>query len=114
MIDPALATLDVHAMLPGLALGLALGLLTSGLFFTGLAWGIRRALRSPRPMWILLLSFVCRAAMLVGVGLCLVRVAHPLWSPAAYTLAFFIVRMLVLRKSRSGVVAANPDPTRRH
>lgn len=113
MIDFPQTAFDFRAVLPGLALGLVLGLLASGLFFSGLAVGIRRALRSPRPMWILLFSFVCRVAMLVGLALWLIRVAHPLWSPAAYMLAFFIVRMLVLRRARSGVVAVVPGPARR-
>lgn len=84
-------------------LGLAAGLPASALFFAGLAWGVRRALCSRWPAAVLLLSFGCRAALLLGLALWLGRrSAQPLWTLGGYVLAFLLVRTLALRRARAG------------
>lgn len=89
---------DGHALLAGLVGGLP----ASGLYFWGLAWGVRRALRAQRPAAVLLASFVLRAVLLLGLGVWLVRAVDPLWSLAGYILAFIIVRTVVVRGVRGG------------
>lgn len=89
---------DVHALL----LGLGAGLLASLVFFFGLAWGIRQALAARRPALVLVSSFVCRSALLVGLAVVVARLAQPLWALAGYALAFMVVRALALRLARHG------------
>lgn len=82
--------------------GLALGLLVSSAFFAGLAWSLRHALRARRPALLLLMSFLLRAALLLGAGWWLARHSQPLWSLLAYGLAFFAVRSVALQRARRG------------
>ena len=89
---------DARAVL----LGLALGVPASALYFSGLAWGLRRALAARWPAPVLLLSFGVRTALLLGLALWLARQAQPLWALGAYALAFVLVRTLVLRRARAG------------
>jgi F1F0 ATPase subunit 2 len=98
--------LDPQALLLGLGLGLA----ASTLFFGGLGWGLRRALRARHPGPILALSFVLRAAVLLGVAGWLLRLTHPLSSLPAYLLAFFLVRGVALRWARRGSATALSGP----
>ena len=93
---------------PAAMLGFFAGLVASGLFFAGLAWGMRRALRMRHPAAVLLLSFLLRAALLLGVGWWLARGASPVVSLLAYMLAFFVVRAVALRRARRGN-AGSPD-----
>lgn len=90
--------IDSRALLIGLGVGLPAG----ALYFAGLAWGMRRALRARHPAALLLASFVGRAALLLGLGLWLVRQAHPLWTLAGYALAFLAARTLAVRGARRG------------
>lgn len=82
------------------ALGLVAGVLASMLFFAGLAWSLRRVLSARQPALVLLLSFVVRAGVLLGLGAALVQLGQPLWALAGYALGFFIVRALALRWGR--------------
>lgn len=94
---------DLGSLLGGLGTGAA----ASALFFAGLAWGLRRALRARRPAPWLLLSFLLRAALLLGAALWLSRwAAAPLWAWLGFALAFFGVRALALRRARAGLPAA--------
>lgn len=93
---------DARALL----LGLGAGLVASGLFFAGLAWGLRWALRTRLPALVLLPSFLLRAALLLGVAAWLARATNPLWALPAYMLAFFLVRFVALRLARSGAAGA--------
>jgi F1F0 ATPase subunit 2 len=92
---------DTRAVL----LGLALGLPASALYFAGLAWGLRRALQARRPALELLLSFMARAALLLGLALWLVQQVQPLWALGAYALAFVLVRTVAVRRARAGIGA---------
>lgn len=70
---------------------------------TSPAWpGACAALRARHPAALLLASFVGRAALLLGLGLWLVRQAHPLWTLTGYALAFLAVRTLAVRGARRG------------
>ncbi len=91
-------------------LGFGLGLLASGLFFAGLAWSLRRALRARYPALVLVSSFVLRAGLLLGAGWWLTRAASPLSSLPAYVLAFFLVRAAALRWARRGQAAMLTEP----
>ncbi|MCK9515807.1 MAG: ATP synthase subunit I [Ottowia sp.] len=89
---------DTRAVLLGLGVGLA----ASSLFFAGLGWGLRWALRVRQPVLVLLPSFLLRAALLLAAAWWLARAASPLWSLPAYMLAFFLVRGVALRRARRG------------
>lgn len=89
---------DAQALLLGLGAGLA----SSSLFFAGLGWSLRRALRTRLPVLILLPSFLLRAALLLGAAAWLARSANPLWALPAYALAFFLVRSVAVRRARTG------------
>lgn len=94
-------TLDGQA----LAVGFAIGLVMSLLFFTGLAWGMRLALASTRPAAWLLFSFFVRSALLLAVGYLLLQYLQPLWGIAGYMLAFLCIRLIAVRwmKSAQGI-----------
>lgn len=94
-------TVDWTALLTGLLAGL----LMSVLFFTGLAWGMRLALRSVRPGGILLLSAFCRIALLLGVGFWLAAITANVWVPVGYGLAFLLTRLAVVFRARIASVA---------
>lgn len=82
-------------------LGVSLGVPVSVLFFAGLAWSVRQAMRSTRPGALLLLSFVCRMTMLLGVGFWLTTGGDNAWPLAGYALAFFLVRLIVVLWAKS-------------
>ncbi len=88
--------MDWNAML----LGLAVGVPVSVLFFVGLAWGMRLALRSRRPGSLLLLSAACRIAMLLGIGFWIAAAGTNAWPLAGYALAFFLVRLVAVSRAR--------------
>ncbi len=92
---------DARALL----LGLALGLPASALYFAGLAWGMRRALRSRAPGALLLLSFLVRAGLLLGLVLWALRLAPSLWLLAGYLAAFVLVRQLAVWRARASAAA---------
>lgn len=91
---------DVDAI--AVLLGFGVGMAASGLFFAGLSLGLRWALKMRYPVLVLVPSFLLRAAMLLGAGWWLVRVASPSWSLPAFMLAFFVVRATVLHWARRG------------
>jgi|GEM_PF-1752468 len=86
--------------LQALLAGLVWGLPTSLLFFSGLAWGLRRALGSARPGRVLLTSFGLRASLLLLAVGWVSRWPHPLWSLAGFMLAFLLVRSLAVGRAR--------------
>lgn len=90
--------IDVDTM--ALLIGVAAGLSGSLAFFAGLAWSVRRALRVKHPAAFLLLSFLCRAALLLGLGIWASRQGNPLWVLAGFLPAFLLVRTLLIRKAR--------------
>lgn len=74
-------------------LGFSIGVPVSLVFFSGLAWGMRRALRSARPGVLLLLSSACRIALLLAVSFWVATSGANAWPLAGYMLAFFLVRL---------------------
>lgn len=97
--------MDWDALLRGFLWGLPV----SALFFAGLAWGMRLALRSTQPASLLLLSATCRIAALLGVGYWVSAAASNAWPLAGYALAFFFVRMLAIARAR---IMPTPTPGR--
>lgn len=93
-----------------LALGAGIGLVVSGLFFAGLAWTLRRALRSAHPAPLLIGSFLLRAALLIGVAVWLLQLGDALWAQAGYWLAFFVARTLAVRRAKRGAAPTPLDP----
>ena len=101
---------DWDALLRGLLWGLPISLL----FFAGLAWGMRLALRSTQPASLLLLSAALRIAALLGVGYWVSARASNAWPLVGYALAFFLVRLLAIaraRRVRTPTPTAIPSPT---
>ncbi|WP_108484325.1 ATP synthase subunit I [Oceaniglobus ichthyenteri] len=79
---------------PLFGFGLLAGALAAALFFAGLAWGMRLALRAPRPVAVLLPSAALRIALLLGAGWWVAT-----WGVAAilgFALAFMVVRLILL------------------
>jgi len=84
-----------------LLVGLMLGLPASVLYFAGLAWGLRLALRARRTGLVLLLSFVVRTALLLGLAVWALRLMQPGWVLLGYLAAFVLVRQLAVRRARA-------------
>ncbi|MGO5000372.1 N-ATPase subunit AtpR [Oceanisphaera sp. W20_SRM_FM3] len=85
---------------PALLLGLLLGLAINSLFFWGLNFGIQRALDAQNPAGILLVSFLLRMALLLGIGFALAALSASLWPLIGYVLTFFVVRWQAIRRAR--------------
>jgi len=83
------------------ALGLAIGTAMSVMFFAGLGLGMQIALRSARPVALLLVSAIVRMAVLLGVGFLVVGQAGP-WSLLGYASAFLIIRFITTTVVRIG------------
>jgi hypothetical protein len=83
----------------GLALGLLAGSAAAGLFFAGLALGLRLSRRRARPLAVLLPSAALRIALLLAAGW---WVASALGAAAAagFALAFLIWRTLLVAAMR--------------
>ncbi len=86
-----------------LMLGLAVGAGVSALFFAGLAFGMRIALRATRPTAILLLSAGLRTALLLAVGWFVAQAGG--WAFFAYAVSFLLVRYFA-------ITLARPQPAR--
>ncbi len=81
-----------------MALGAAAGALAALVFLGGLAWGIRIALRSGRPVAVLLGSAALRIAalLLAGWGMAGLGVS----ALAGFAAAFVAVRLCILARAR--------------
>ncbi len=90
---------------PLFALGLIGGALAGALFFGGLAWGMRLALRTERPMAVLLPSAAIRIALLLAAGMWVA-------GQGAVALAGFAIAFLVLRLVMLTVLRAGPSKTK--
>ena len=76
-----------------LVIGLAAGAAISSLYFGGLAYGMRYALRTSAPLRVLSLSAVARMAILLGMG----------WVVTSqYGVAFFVARFIATTVARVG------------
>jgi hypothetical protein len=76
--------------------GAALGSVAAALYFAGLAFGMRFALRRANPVMLLTLSAVIRIVLLLAVAWGLAVQGGP-WVAAGFAVAFLIVRMVVTR-----------------
>lgn len=76
--------------------GAALGSVAAALYFAGLAFGMRFALRRANPVTLLTLSAVIRIALLLAVAWG-VAVQGGAWAAAGFAAAFLIVRLIVTR-----------------
>jgi len=83
----------------GFILGVGAGAGISALYFAGLAYGMRIALRSASPVRLLSLSAALRIAGLLAVGWGVVALAGP-WAFAGYGAAFFVLRFIVTTAAR--------------
>ncbi|MFP7671847.1 ATP synthase subunit AtpR [Marivita sp. S0852] len=81
--------------------GMGLGTVTSALFFAGLAFGLRIALRGTNPTPILLLSAALRIAALLLVGLWVIGQGLPMFG--GFALAFLSVRVGIVMMARRGI-----------
>lgn len=82
-----------------LAMGALAGAIATSLFFAGLAWGMRLALRSTHPTPVLLLSSALRIAALLGVVWLLADFGAT--ALAGFALAFLVVRFGILAFART-------------
>ncbi len=92
-----------------LLLGFSVGVPVSVLFFAGLAWGMRLALRSARPGALLVLSFAGRITLLLAVGFRVTAAGVNAWPLAGYALAFLLVRLAVVIWARATRIPARPQ-----
>lgn len=92
-----------------LVAGMGAGLIVSGLFFIGLAWSVKQVVTATRPGRILLLSFISRMTLLLGAGSLIAANSTSLWPLIGYVLAFFMVRLLALRRARNTHPATPSD-----
>ena len=74
-------------------LGLAIGAATAVVFFAGLGLGMRFALRSAKPVAVLVMSAALRISALLGIGWLTVGQGGP-WSLLGYAAAFMAVRFV--------------------
>lgn len=88
-----------------LLLGFAPGLAVSILFFVGLDWGMRVALRSSKPTSVLLLSALSRIALLLCVGYLVTALTASAWTAAGYAAGFFLVRLIAIVWARQATSA---------
>ena len=78
--------------------GALAGALSGALFFAGLAWGMRLALRAGQPTGVLLISGGLRIAALLGAGWLVLGLGTT--ALAGFVLTFLVVRTGVLAFAR--------------
>lgn len=88
------------------AVGLLIGLVTSGMFFAGLEFGMRLALRTERPVNILVLSAALRIIVLLGVVWGVVVFLGP-FALGGFAVAFLAVRGAAMALARAGLPAGD-------
>ncbi len=81
-----------------LILGLLAGVLTSTLFFLGLAYVMRFALKSSQPAALLFLSSAARIALLLAAGWFVAQ--SGVWALLGFALAFLVVRFIAVKIAR--------------
>ncbi|PUB16192.1 N-ATPase subunit AtpR [Yoonia sediminilitoris] len=90
----------------GLVLGLSMGAIMSVVFFAGLGWGMKIALRAANPVTLLLLSAALRIAALLGVGWLVVAQGGP-WALLGFALVFVCVRFAAITIARMAPAERN-------
>ncbi len=80
------------------ALGMLAGTGAGALYFAGLAWGMRLALRGPRPMAVLLPSAAIRIALLLAAGWGTAQLGAA--AVAGFALAFLALRFFLIAAIR--------------
>lgn len=83
-------------------IGLCVGVVISTLYFAGLAYGMRIALRSGSPIHILSFSASLRIVILLSAGWFVTLQSGP-WAFVGYGVAFFVVRFIATTVVRAGV-----------
>lgn len=81
-----------------LLLGLATGTVVSALFFAGLAFGMRIALDTGRPVTTLILSAGLRIAMLLAAGWFVAQSGA--WALGGFAVSFLLVRFIAITYAR--------------
>ncbi len=84
----------------GFLLGALAGGALSALFFAGLAWGMKLALRRPNPTAILLPSAALRIAALLGGGW-VVAALLGVAGAVGFGLAFIVLRTILVARLRT-------------
>jgi hypothetical protein len=85
-------------------LGLAIGVVTSAVFFAGLAFGMHYALRSPTPLLLLTLSSFARIGLLLAVGWAVASYSG-IWAFGGYGMAFVLARLIATTVAKIGPAA---------
>ena len=85
-------------------IGICAGTAISALYFAGLAYGMRIALRTTSPIRILSISATLRMVMLLGAGWVVTTQSGP-WAFVGYGAAFFVVRFIATTVARIGAPA---------
>lgn len=85
-------------------IGMGVGAAASALYFAGLAYGLRIALRTASPIRILSISATLRMAMLLCAGWIVTTQCGP-WAFVGYGAAFFVVRFIATTVARIGAPA---------
>ncbi len=86
-----------------LLLGLAAGLLVSPVFFLGLKWGMHVALRSSKPMAVILFSAICRISLLIWIGYGITAHVGNVWPAVGYAVGFLLIRTWAIQSVRVAV-----------
>ena len=84
-----------------IGLGAGLGALAGALFFAGLAWGMRIALRQTHPTFVLLTSAALRISALLVVGIWVAGQGGMML--AGFVLAFVLMRLCILVIARRSI-----------
>ena len=77
-----------------LLLGVSIGTVASALFFAGLAFGMRIALNTGRPVATLIFSAALRIAMLLMAGWFVAQ--SGVWALGGFTVSFLLVRFIAI------------------
>ncbi len=85
---------------PLFTFGLMAGTVAGALFFAGLAWGMQLALRTARPMAVLLPSAAIRIALLLAAGAWIASLGAV--ALAGFAIAFLVLRLVMLAVLRAG------------
>ena len=89
------------------ALGMMAGTVAGALYFAGLAWGVRLALRRARAVNVLLPSAAIRIALLLGAGWWIAHLGAA--ALVGFALAFLAMRLLLVAAIRPKPEIGGPE-----